>query len=59
MFDKPRAAISFALFFDELYSIAVARRGRQGDEGGAAEGVINHLSTEMNGVGAKKKIVSL
>jgi transitional endoplasmic reticulum ATPase len=57
VFDKARAAAPCVLFFDELDSIAVARGGGSGgDGGGAGDRVINQLLTEMDGVGAKKNI---
>jgi transitional endoplasmic reticulum ATPase len=57
VFDKARAASPCVLFFDELDSIAVARGGGHGgDGGGAGDRVINQLLTEMDGVGAKKNI---
>jgi len=56
IFDKARSAAPCVLFFDELDSVAQSRGGSQGDAGGAADGVINQILTEMDGMGAKKNV---
>jgi transitional endoplasmic reticulum ATPase len=57
IFDKARQASPCVLFFDELDSIARARGGGHGgDGGGAGDRVINQLLTEMDGVGSKKSV---
>merc|ERR1719217_1418787 len=57
VFDKARSAAPCVLFFDELDSIAVARGGGHGgDGGGAGDRVMNQLLTEIDGVGVKKNV---
>merc|ERR1719187_1003336 len=56
VFDKARSAAPCVLFFDELDSIAKSRGGSAGDGGGASDRVINQILTEMDGMGAKKKV---
>ncbi|CAI5443369.1 unnamed protein product [Caenorhabditis angaria] len=57
VFDKARAAAPCVLFFDELDSIAKARGGGSGgDGGGASDRVINQVLTEMDGMNAKKNV---
>ncbi|KAK6995605.1 P-loop containing nucleoside triphosphate hydrolase protein [Favolaschia claudopus] len=56
VFDKARAAAPCVMFFDELDSIAKARGGSSGDGGGAGDGVLNQILTEMDGMNAKKNV---
>ncbi|KAJ7903131.1 P-loop containing nucleoside triphosphate hydrolase protein [Mycena leptocephala] len=56
VFDKARAAAPCVIFFDELDSIAKARGGGNGDGGGAGDHVLNQISTEMDGMNAKKNM---
>ncbi|KAF6753497.1 hypothetical protein DFP72DRAFT_849124 [Ephemerocybe angulata] len=57
VFDKARAAAPCVMFFDELDSIAKARGGGAGvDGGGAGDRVLNQILTEMDGMNAKKNI---
>jgi len=54
---QARSAAPCVLFFDELDSIAKARGGGSGgDGGGAADRVINQLLTEMDGMNSKKNV---
>merc|ERR1719263_38709 len=56
IFDKARQSAPCVLFFDELDSIATQRGSSVGDAGGAADGVLNQMLTEMDGMNAKKTV---
>ncbi|KAK7059250.1 P-loop containing nucleoside triphosphate hydrolase protein [Favolaschia claudopus] len=56
VFDKARAAAPCVMFFDELDFIAKARGGSSGDGGGAGDGVLNQILTEMDCMNAKKNV---
>uniref|UniRef100_A0AC34GT89 AAA+ ATPase domain-containing protein n=1 Tax=Panagrolaimus sp. ES5 TaxID=591445 RepID=A0AC34GT89_9BILA len=56
LFDKARAAAPCIIFFDEIDSIAKSRGSSEGGAGAASDRVINQLLTEIDGIGAKKKI---
>lgn len=55
IFDKARAAAPCVLFFDEIDSIARAKRGNDRSGGGVTQ-ILNQLLIEMDGMNAKKNV---